>query len=114
MRYKKFSLDAALIVAFLTSGSSAMASDSDLHIPDLTAVKFDSLGGLSGIALMYFGIFTCLVGAVFGLRAYFQTKALQVHESMARVSNTIWETCKTYLIQQGKFIAVLWALIAVC
>src|SRR5205807_9731669 len=45
---------------------------------------------------------------------YKQTKALPVHESMARVSNTIWETCKTYLFTQGKFLMILWLLIAAC
>jgi len=114
MRYKTLLYCATLPVAFLTSGSVAMASDSDIHIPPLDTVKFDGLGGVSGLTLMYFGIFMCFVGAVFGLRAYFQTKALQVHESMANVSNTIWETCKTYLFQQGKFLAILWVLIAAC
>jgi K(+)-stimulated pyrophosphate-energized sodium pump len=43
-----------------------------------------------------------------------QTKALPVHESMGDVSNSIWETCKTYLFTQGKFLAILWLLIAAC
>src|SRR5262249_15804933 len=60
------------------------------------------------------GLVICLVGAVFGLVQYQQTKALPVHDSMARVSNTIWETCKTYLLTQGKFLAFLWGLIALC
>jgi K(+)-stimulated pyrophosphate-energized sodium pump len=64
--------------------------------------------------LMYFGIAMCAVGAIFGLVQYQQTKALPVHESMANVSNTIWETCKTYLFTQGKFLAILWVLIAAC
>src|SRR5207253_2657620 len=56
----------------------------------------------------------CAVGAAFGLVQYKQTKALPVHSSMANVSNTIWETCKTYLFTQGKFLAILWVLIAAC
>ena len=63
---------------------------------------------------MYLGILLCFVGAIFGLVQYKQTKALPVHESMAKVSNTIWETCKTYLFTQGKFLAILWVLIAAC
>src|SRR4029077_4856262 len=63
---------------------------------------------------MYAGLLICLVGAVFGLVQYKQTKALPVHKSMADVSNTIWETCKTYLFTQGKFLAILWVLIAIC
>jgi len=51
---------------------------------------------------------------LFGWVQYGQTKALAVHRVMAEVSNTIWETCKTYVLQQGKFLAVLWALIALC
>src|SRR5437764_689037 len=88
------------------------ASEADINIPDLAQVKFDGLGGVGGVILMYFGIIICAIGAVFGLVQYMQTKALPVHESMAKVSHTIWETCKTYLFTQGKFLAMLWVLIA--
>ena len=94
--------------------SRALAGDADIKIPDLTGVKFDGLGGVSGATLMYAGLVVCLVGAVFGVVQYFQTKALPVHTSMAQVSETIWETCKTYLFTQGKFLAILWVLIAGC
>src|SRR3954452_7352220 len=67
---------------------------------------------MKGVTLMYLGIVICAIGAIFGLVQYKQTKALPVHESMANVSNTIWETCKTYLFTQGKFLAILWVLIA--
>ena len=90
------------------------ASEADIHIPDLTQVKFSGLGGVSGVTLMYLGILMCAIGAVFGLVQYMQTKALPVHESMAKVSHMIWETCKTYLFTQGKFLALLWFLIAGC
>jgi len=90
------------------------ASESDINIPDLTQVKFDGLGGMSGSTLMYLGIVICAIGAIFRLVQYMQTKALPVHESMAKVSHTIWETCKTYLFTQGKFLAILWLLIAAC
>jgi len=92
----------------------ASAGDSDIIIPDLTQVKFDGLGGVHGSTLMYLGIVICAIGAIFGWVQYKQTKALPVHESMAKVSHTIWETCKTYLFTQGKFLAVLWVLIAAC
>jgi K(+)-stimulated pyrophosphate-energized sodium pump len=94
--------------------AGAMASEADIKIPDLTKVSFAGLGGVTGIQLMYFGILMCAVGAIFGIVQYAQTKALPVHESMAKVSNTIYETCKTYLITQGKFLAILWCLIAAC
>src|SRR6476660_10283278 len=111
--YKKLSW-LLLLLAFFGLTTSGFASEADIHIPDLTAVKFDGLGGVSGITLMYLGIVICAIGAIFGLVQYKQTKALPVHESMANVSNTIWETCKTYLFQQGKFLAILWVLIAAC
>src|SRR4051812_39614700 len=103
-----------ILLATIGSSLSVFASEADIKIPPLDVVKFDGLGGVSGIALMYFGIVMCVIGAVFGLVQYKQTKALPVHESMGNVSNTIWETCKTYLFQQGKFLAILWVLIAAC
>ena len=90
------------------------ASEADIKIPDLSQVSFNGLGGMSGPTLMYIGIVICAIGAAFGLVQYMQTKALPVHESMAKVSHTIWETCKTYLITQGKFLVILWLLIAAC
>jgi K(+)-stimulated pyrophosphate-energized sodium pump len=94
--------------------TAVRASEADIKIPDLTQVRFDGLGGTSGLALMYLGLALCIVGAIFGLIQYWQTKALPVHASMASVSHTIWETCKTYLFTQGKFLAILWLLIAAC
>ena len=114
MRNTKNLFRLLLPICLFASASSAFASDADINIPDLKAVTFPGLGGISGISLMYFGIIMCAIGAVFGLWQYVQTKALPVHESMANVSNTIWETCKTYLFQQGKFLAILWVLIAAC
>src|SRR5882672_4698970 len=104
-----------VVVGFVTLlASRANASEADIHIPPLDAVRFDGLGGVSGAALMYGGLLICLIGAAFGLVQYKQTKNLPVHKSMADVSNTIWETCKTYLFTQGKFLAILWVLIAAC
>src|ERR1043165_1025529 len=103
-----------LILALVGASTGAYASEADIHIPPLDTVHFDGLGGISGKALMMLGIGICFIGAIFGLVQYKQTKALDVHESMARVSNTIWETCKTYLLTQGKFLAILWLLIAAC
>jgi len=104
----------AALAAALAVSPSAFAGEADIHIPDLSGVKFDGLGGVSGVTLMYVGILICFFGAIFGLVQYFQTKALPVHVSMAQVSDTIWETCKTYLFTQGKFLAILWLLIAAC
>ena len=103
---------AALFAALIVP--SLRASEADIKIPDLTQVRFDGLGGISGMTLMYLGILMCAIGAAFGLVQYWQTKALPVHSSMGNVSNSIWETCKTYLQTQGKFLAILWLLIAAC
>jgi K(+)-stimulated pyrophosphate-energized sodium pump len=114
MQKNKTWLRILLLIAVFGSATAAFAGEADIHIPDLTQVTFAGLGGVHGTALMYGGIVICFIGAVFGLLQYTQTKALPVHESMAKVSNTIWETCKTYLFTQGKFLAILWVLIAAC
>ena len=92
----------------------AYASEADIHIPPLDTVKFAGLGGVSGHTLMMLGIGVCAIGALFGIVQYLQTKSLPVHESMAKVSHSIYETCKTYLLTQGKLLAILWVLIAGC
>jgi len=96
-----------------TPASSLRASEADIKIPDLHSVSF--LGGsLSGQAVLLAGLVVCVIGALFGVMQYLQTKHLPVHSSMGNVSQIIWETCKTYLFQQGKFLIGLWGLIAVC
>jgi K(+)-stimulated pyrophosphate-energized sodium pump len=60
------------------------------------------------------GLVVCLLGVVYGWIQYIQTRNLPVHSTMGNVSQIIWETCKTYLFQQGKFLAALWVLIAIC
>src|SRR5579883_2967668 len=100
------------LLALFGTCTGAFASEADINIPPLNTVNFPGLGGMSGPTLMYIGIAICFVGALFGLIQYVQTKSLPVHSSMANVSNTIWETCKTYLFTQGKFLAILWVLIA--
>jgi K(+)-stimulated pyrophosphate-energized sodium pump len=114
MRNNKYWFWIVFLFITLLASTGVYASESDIVIPDLTTVHFDGLSGISGVTLMYLGIVICGIGAVFGLVQYKQTKALPVHESMAKVSNTIWETCKTYLFTQGKFLAILWLLIAAC
>ena len=114
MFIKKPFLWAAVSAAVLALPSRVFAGEADINIPDLSKVQFPMLGGIHGITLMYLGLGVCLIGAIFGLVQYFQTKALPVHESMAQVSESIWETCKTYLFTQGKFLAILWVLIAAC
>src|SRR2546430_8070534 len=114
MRSSKNWMRVALVLGVVARTGTAIASEGNIKIPPLDQVKFSGLGGITGVALMYLGLVICLIGAAFGLVQYKQTKALPVHKSMANVSNTIWETCKTYLQTQGKFLAILWVLIAAC
>ena len=97
----------------VSATSTLRASEADIHIPDLTKVAFFG-GSLTGMNVLMIGLVVCTLGVVYGWIQYLQTKNLQVHKSMSDVSQIIWETCKTYLWQQGKFLAVLWVLIAIC
>src|SRR6202142_3614708 len=107
-----WNLGAAAALA-LSCIPSVRASESDIKIPDLNAVSFMG-GALTGSTVLIAGLFVCVAGMVFGWIQYIQTRNLPVHSSMSAVSNVIWETCKTYLTQQGKFLVVLWVLIAAC
>ncbi|MBI2342952.1 MAG: sodium-translocating pyrophosphatase [Deltaproteobacteria bacterium] len=93
----------------------AFAGEADIQLPDLGTSHF-TVGGLSitGLQCMHGGLVVCLIGMLFGILQYRKVKRLPVHKAMRDVSTMIWETCKTYLIQQGKFLAALWVLIAAC
>jgi K(+)-stimulated pyrophosphate-energized sodium pump len=99
---------AALVPAFLAT--AAFAGEADIKLPDVKGADF---GGLSGNTIMMIGLGITVIGMLFGLLQYKQTVALPAHKSMLAVSNIIWETCKSYIIQQGKYLSVLWLLIAV-
>ena len=114
MKHRKILSWALATFCLCGLATNVFAGEADIKIPDLTQVTFPGFFGVSGLTLMYVGIGLCFVGALFGVVQYKQTKALPVHSSMSNVSNTIWETCKTYLFQQGKFLAILWVLIAAC
>jgi K(+)-stimulated pyrophosphate-energized sodium pump len=81
-----------------------------LKLPDLSEVTFL---GIDGHRLLLVGLLFCFLGLMFGLAIYIQLKNLPVHRAMREISELIYETCKTYLITQGKFIMVLWVFIAV-
>ena len=102
-----------LAVLFFLGGpvavATAAASEAELVIPDLGSVSFL---GVSGSGLLLFGLLTCLFGIAFGLAQFMQIRALPVHRAMREISELIYETCKTYLVTQGKFLAVLWSFIA--
>ena len=84
------------------------SSEANLVLPDLKDAALASfLGGISGWNLLAFGLVVCAAGLVFGVVIYGQVKSMPVHHSMAEVSEIIYETCKTYMITQGKFILLL-------
>ncbi|HLM48686.1 MAG TPA: sodium/proton-translocating pyrophosphatase, partial [Myxococcaceae bacterium] len=93
------------------AGSTARASEADLVLPDFRTVQF--IGGLDGRSLLMAGIAVCIFGLVFGFMQYSALRNLPVHRSMLEISELIYETCKTYLITQGKFILYLEVLIGV-
>src|SRR5437016_6568952 len=68
---------------------------------------------MNGHNILLIGIAFCVFGLLFGLAIYTQLKNLPVHRAMREISELIYETCKTYLITQGKFLAILWIFIAV-
>ncbi len=87
--------------------------EANLTLPDLKSVSFSNFAGLNGHQLLSIGLLFCVGGLLFGLAIYVQLKNLPVHRSMREISELIYETCKTYLITQGKFILLLWVFIAV-
>ena len=90
---------------FFLAPITLLASEADLKIPDLSS---------SQNTLLMWGFVVCFLGMVFGLYQYLRVKALKAHSSMLDVSKIIFETCKTYLIQQGKFLIILFIFIALC
>jgi K(+)-stimulated pyrophosphate-energized sodium pump len=92
--------------------SGDVESEACLTVPDLRVVPVFG-GHISGHTLLALGLIVCLAGLIFGLITFLKLRALPVHKSMRDVSELIWETCKTYLQQQGKFLAGLWVAIAV-
>src|ERR1700736_3434709 len=112
---KKCAASASLL---LFSAAAALAQrapesaggEANLTLPDLSQVNFL---GVDGHKLLLFGILFCVFGLVFGLIIYQRLKNLPVHRSMREISELIYETCKTYLITQGKFLVLLETFIAV-
>ena len=84
--------------------------EANLRIPDLNAVEFLGMGGET---LLMWGLLVCGAGLLFALVIYGKLKNLPVHASMREISELIYETCKTYLQTQGKFILLLWVFIGV-
>jgi len=89
--------------------SSVFASEANLIIPDISSISFF---GISGHNLLLIGLLICIAGMIFGLVQSTHIAKLPVHRSMKEISELIYETCKTYLITQGKFLAILWIFIS--
>lgn len=109
---------AAFVAAFVAVAASAalaqpaseVGGEAGLKLPDLSSVSFL---GIDGHKLLMIGIVFCIAGLGFGMAIYMRLKNLPVHRAMLEISELIYETCKTYLITQGKFLLLLWVFIAV-
>ena len=105
-------ISVASVLAVVMMGASAalaqpapeMGGEAGLKLPDLSSVSFL---GMDGHNLLMIGIVFCIAGLGFGLAIYMRLKNLPVHRAMLEVSDLIYETCKTYLITQGKFLLLL-------
>ena len=111
LRFTKFGAGATVaLLAASAARADEAGGEANLKLPDLSQVKFL---GIDGHTLLLFGILFCLFGLAFGLWIYTRLKNLPVHKSMREISELIYETCKTYLTTQGKFLLLLWAFIAI-
>jgi len=112
-RFAKCSVAVAVLGLFTGAAASAAeesGGEAALKVPDLSQVSFL---GIDGHKLLLFGIVFCVFGLIFGLAIYSRLKGMAVHKSMRDISELIYETCKTYLFTQGKFLVFLWLFIAV-
>ncbi|MCU0849114.1 MAG: sodium-translocating pyrophosphatase [Spirochaetes bacterium] len=89
------------------------ASEADLAIPDLHAGKFNNFGGINAWDLLFYGALVICGTLGFSLLLRFQVKRLRAHNSMLKIAEIIFQTCRTYLIQQGKFLLMLFGFIAI-
>ncbi|MDR1924595.1 MAG: sodium-translocating pyrophosphatase [Planctomycetaceae bacterium] len=101
-----------MLTLFMATGIPVFGSEADLAIPDLSIGQFDSLFGVNGWVLLFCGLSVVIATLVISLYLFFEVSKLQVHKSMSDVSEIIFKTCSTYLLQQGKFLICLFACIA--
>jgi len=110
MKIKSFLKNAVLTFLFSLISSKVFAGEASLILPDLHSVKFLNVDGHT---LLTFGLGLCVLGLLFGFLQYMYVKKLPAHKSMKEISELIYETCKTYLITQGKFLIILELFLAV-
>jgi K(+)-stimulated pyrophosphate-energized sodium pump len=96
---------ALAIIAPAQAQAQETAGEAHLVLPDLSQATF--LGGINGRTLLMYGLGVCALGLLFGLVIFTQLKNMAVHRSMLEISELIYETCKTYLLTQGKFLLIL-------
>ena len=104
---KKFTSLMALLITYAIV-VPAFSNESDLIVPNIKSISPESY------ILLWIGIGVAVAGLIFGLWKFYEVKKMEVHSAMAAVGNTIFETCKTYLIQQGKFLLALEVIIGLC
>jgi K(+)-stimulated pyrophosphate-energized sodium pump len=109
---RSVSLFALTLFTSIAALAEPVGGEAALKLPDLHSVSFFD-GAINGHNLLLIGILFSFFGLLFGLAIYTHLKNLPVHRAMLEISELIYETCKTYLITQGKFILILWAFIAV-
>src|ERR1700689_1886683 len=102
----------ALASVAFAQPSGEVGGEANLKLPDLSSVSFLN-NAIDGHKLLLIGIVFCIFGLGFGLVIYTRLKNLPVHRAMREISELIYETCKTYLVTQGKFLLLLWVFIAV-
>jgi K(+)-stimulated pyrophosphate-energized sodium pump len=112
---RKISALAALLflaapALFAKAAEEAAGGEVNLKLPDLSQVSFL---GIDGHKLLVYGLIICVLGLLFGLWIFTRLKNMEVHRSMREISELIYETCKTYLLTQGKFLLLLEIFIAV-
>ncbi len=100
------------VTAFAQPAGETAGGEASLKLPDLSGVSFFN-GAIDGHKLLLIGLLACLFGLGFGMAIYMRLKNLPVHRAMREISELIYETCKTYLFTQGRFILLLWVFIAV-
>ena len=103
-------LTAGYALAQHAAPATEEGGEAALKLPDLSSVSFL---GVNGHRLLMVGLLFCLFGYGFGMAIYMRLKNLPVHRAMREISELIYETCKTYLITQGKFLLLLWVFIAI-
>ena len=104
-------LSGSTMGAWAQEAAHEVGGEASLKLPDLRSVQF--IFGMNGHQLLTIGLAFCAAGLLFGLAIYMQLKKMAVHRSMLEISELIYETCKTYLFTQGRFLMILWVFIAV-